>query len=65
MAQLQTGNSQPLHIVGSFSCVGTNTEKTLHALFQDVRLSGEWFELTEIDVKNILNEEWRIERNVF
>jgi len=65
LAQLQTGNSQPLHVVDSFSCVGTRTEKTLHTLFQKARLSGEWFELTELDVKNILNEGWRIENNVF
>ena len=65
LAQLQTGNSHPLSLVGSFSCVGKSTEKLLHDFFAKVRLTGEWFMLTDEEVKGVLSELWRAERNIF
>lgn len=59
LAALQTGNSNKLSIVGQFQCASSFAERSLHELFRDKRLQGEWFGLTEKDVANILNPEWR------
>lgn len=65
MAALQTGNSTVLSIVGSFPCSGQPTERTLHALFDYARCSGEWFSLKQGDVIAILSAKWRAEKGVF
>lgn len=64
LAQLQTGNSHILTLVGSFPCSGIETERLLHNIFANVRLSGEWFNLNDLEIKNILNEEWRINQSI-
>lgn len=65
VSSLQTGNPEPLDIVGFFKASGIKTERTLHALFEPKRRTGEWFLLTETDWQNILNDDWRISKSIF
>jgi len=65
ISSLQTGNPEPLDIVGFFKASGIKTEKTLHSYFESKRKTGEWFNLTDIDCQNILNDDWRINNNIF
>ena len=65
LLQLQTGNPYSLEVVGSFPCTGKVTEKVLHSLFSDHRKMGEWYSLSPQDVKNILDQSWRISANIF
>jgi len=62
---LQTGNAAVLDITGYFQCSGVKTEGNVHKLFSSQRLQGEWFELENKDVYNILDEKWRILNNIF
>lgn len=64
---LQTGNSQNLIIVGYFNTSNIKTEKILHQIYENKRVidRNEWFNLTENDINNILNEEWRVENNIY
>lgn len=58
--QLQTGNAAPLELVASFPTVHDfKMETALHAHFQLKKREGEWFELTDEEVKTftILCEE--------
>ncbi|SHG06506.1 T5orf172 domain-containing protein [Mariniphaga anaerophila] len=65
IASLQTGNPEPLDIIGYFKVSGTKTEKTLHSHYESKRRTGEWFLLSEKDWQNILNDDWRINNNIF
>lgn len=65
ISSLQTGNPEPLDIIGFFKASGTKTEKTLHKIFESKRRTGEWFLLTDSDWQNILNDDWRISNNIF
>lgn len=65
VASLQTGNPVPLDIVGSFQASGRKTENTIHHYFISKRQTGEWFLLSETDWQNILNDDWRINNNIF
>lgn len=62
---LQTGNANLLEIMGYFPCSGVKVEGNLHKIFSSQRLQGEWFELENDEVHNILNEKWRILNNIF
>jgi len=65
ISSLQTGNPEQLDIVGFFKASGIKTEKTLHTYFDSKRKTGEWFNLTETECQNILNDDWRISKNIF
>lgn len=65
LSQLQTGNPYSLEIVGYFQCAGQATEKALHSLFSVHCKAGEWYNLRPQDVKNILDQNWRISENIF
>jgi hypothetical protein len=50
LKQLQTGNSSELYIKETFETEHPfKLEKMLHNHFENKRLSGEWFELSEAD----------------
>ena len=52
LKQLQTGSSSKLYIKESFETEHPfKLEKMLHNHFKDKNLIGEWFELSESDVK--------------
>lgn len=67
MAGIQTGNHEDLVPRGFFPASSIKTEKVLHEMFSDKRMrgNGEWFDLNENDIKNILKKEWRMENNIF
>jgi lipid II:glycine glycyltransferase (peptidoglycan interpeptide bridge formation enzyme) len=53
--QLLTASSQDLTVVYSFQCKHhRKIEKYLHRLFKHRHQRGEWFALTEEDVKNFI-----------
>lgn len=64
---LQTGSAERLIPIGYFRAASDKTEKTVQKFFEAkrVRPGGEWFALTEEDIANLLNEEWRIRNNIF
>lgn len=53
IAQLQTGNHRPLHIVKMFHG-DSKLEAALHRSFRHEKLAGEWFEYSE-DVRQTLS----------
>lgn len=66
-AGLQTGNHEHLIERGHFAATGRKTEDVLHKMFEHkhTRQGGEWFNLTETDIQNILDKEWRMSNNIF
>lgn len=53
--ELKTGNACEIKIVSIFSSIwAIKIESTLHRLYSSKRVSGEWFDLTEIDVDNFI-----------
>lgn len=62
---MQTGNSQKLKLLGHFRVTSIKTEKVIHDFFSTKRVDREFFELTEVDVLNILDENWRRENQIF
>jgi hypothetical protein len=64
---VQTGNHELLIERGHFAASGRKTEDVLHKMFEhkQTRQGGEWFELTETDIQNILDKEWRMKNNIF
>ena len=65
LGSLQTGNSNQLVVRGSFPCASRKSERLLHAMFSDSRVRGEWFALTEVQVNEILDANWRKDNFVF
>ena len=54
---LQTGNARKLYVVfETFIKKASRIERQLHIRYADKRLQGEWFELTDNDIKNIKGE---------
>jgi len=52
---VQTGNPEKVHIVEHFPTKhGRKVEITLHSIYSQKRLEGEWFDLEDYDVKNFL-----------
>jgi hypothetical protein len=48
---MKTGNASELEVIESFqSKWGTQIESKLHRIFQDKKISGEWFRLTAYDI---------------
>ncbi|NDK09129.1 hypothetical protein EOM39_07890 [Candidatus Gracilibacteria bacterium] len=55
LASLQTGNARKLTIVGEYETKNRYAEeKRLHNIFRSQHISGEWFSLTNSDIKMIL-----------
>ena len=53
--RLQTGSSQKIFpVFCGLSLHSMATEANLHKRFKDSKLQGEWFNLTDIEVKNII-----------
>ena len=49
--EMNTGNASELEVVESFqSKWGTQIEAKLHRVFQEKKISGEWFRLTAYDI---------------
>lgn len=64
---LQTGSAERLIPIGNFRVASQKTESIIKRFFESkrVRPNGEWFALTEEDVANLLDEDWRIRNNLF
>lgn len=56
---LQTGSAMKLVLCGHFSAPSQKTEFVLHEMFNSNRMQGEWFCLTEEQVRLLLDETWR------
>ncbi len=53
--ELRTGNGSELYIVNQFkSKWGTKIESQLHRMYKSKKVNGEWFDLTDEDVKSFL-----------
>ncbi len=63
--QLQTGNVFKIELFYQFfSEMGNQTEKALHRTYGTKNVSGEWFELTDEQVKGFPSMCERIEENL-
>ena len=65
LAGLQTASPEKLSVVGSFTGSSRQTEATLHRLLAQHRQRGEWYRLTGDQVKQVLDEQWRCEQQIF
>ncbi len=65
LAGLQTGSPGQLIEVGMFPVSGKKTEDVIHDSFHEKRVRGEWFCLSEQDIRDLLDEQWRLNRNIF
>lgn len=61
----QTSSSERLDRVGSFPVSSRKTEKTIHKKFSHRHVRGEWFQLSNEEVKDLLSPEWRKKNNIF
>ena len=63
--EFKTGNSSNLEVVNTFeSKWGTKIEASLHQRFKSKQIEGEWFELSDIDIKDF-NKECENLHNIF
>lgn len=64
---IQTGSDEKIECLGNFPASSKKTEAALHNYFRlkKYRDGGEWFELSDEDIKNILDPDWRNENNIF
>jgi len=56
VAELQTGNSNRLVLYGVIHDVNEYCENRLHKQFEDIRLEGEWFKLTDELIQFIVSK---------
>lgn len=64
LKSLQTGNDRVLKIIHKIICQNSNqVENALHNKYNFLRVNGEWFELTEEDVKNFPDSCKKIDEN--
>lgn len=61
----QTSSPERLDKIGSFPVSSIKTEKTIHKKFSQKKVRGEWFELSDEEVKDLLSSEWRRKNNIF
>lgn len=55
MSNLQTGHPRPLELLGAVEVANcAKAEAELHGMFSAQRITGEWFDLSGLDVKEIL-----------
>ncbi len=65
IASLQTGHPEPLHLIRAIRCRTAATaravERDLHAHFEHYRMNGEWFDLTDRQVRRAISlaRRWR------
>ena len=53
--ELKTGNGSDLYLVSEFkSKWGTKIESQLHRIYKSKKVNGEWFDLTDDDIKSFL-----------
>jgi hypothetical protein len=69
LSTLQVGNPNPLRLLHFIECknstISENLETEIHKIFDDIRISGEWFvydEKTKLRFKELFLEELLIER---
>jgi hypothetical protein len=64
---LKTGSSEQLERAGHFRAASMKTETVVknHFAAKRLRPDSEWFALSETDVANLLDEDWRIKNNIF
>jgi len=67
IASLQTGSPERLIPVGHFRAASQKTEAVVqrHLAAKRLRPDGEWFTLSQDDLSNLLDEDWRIRHNIF
>ncbi len=65
LSGLQTGSPGQLVEAGIFPVSSKKTEDVIHDIFHDKRVRGEWFCLSERDIHDLLDEQWRLRRNIF
>ena len=62
--ELQTGNPKKLEIIGSYRVKNKlTTEKFLHNKFKEKNVLGEWFELNQKEITDILIEKFNIQNH--
>jgi len=55
--ELKTGNGSEMYVMDSFkSKWGTKIEAQLHRTFKSKKINGEWFDLTDEDVKSFMEK---------
>jgi hypothetical protein len=62
---LQIGNPHKLNLIGFFRVASKKAEKTIHQIFKQKRIKGEWFFLDNSDIDNLMDTDWRIRQNIF
>ncbi len=65
LSSLQVGNPKKLVIRGFFYTASQDTEKILQQLMSDKKVSGEWYELGDRDIKMLLDSTWREKNGIF
>jgi hypothetical protein len=62
--EFKTGNASEFSIIDSFQSEwGTKIEATLHRIYSRKKLSGEWFDLNEQDIKEFKENCKKIHEN--
>ena len=61
----QTSSHEKIERIGSFPVSSKKTERTIHKKFSHKKVRGEWFELSDEEVKDLLSSEWRKKNNIF
>jgi len=55
--ELKTGNGSEMYVIDSFNSKwGTKIEAQLHRTFKSKKINGEWFDLTDEDVKSFIGK---------
>lgn len=53
MSQMSTDNSNKVQLIYKHKIKNISIEKELHKKYKHKKIRGEWFELTEEDIKDI------------
>lgn len=61
----QTSSPEKLIRIGAFPVSSRKTEKTIHKKLCYKKVRGEWFELSDEEVKDLLSSEWRRTNNIY
>lgn len=63
--QIDTSSAEHLEKVGFFPVASQKTENTIHDIFSKKRVKGEWFNLTDKDISNLLSSRWRRSNHIY